>query len=187
MSYIQQHCRETIKCFKQKIWGMEFGVRGSGIKETNNTFKSTPSCYIYAWISHLCVGASRTLAIQLAFGRKDQPEVSNPIASIRAWVRHARDPALTFTESARGWRARCNSIRKAIRDDTDPWEQTSSPMAHTIMVLLQLGITPAAPLLWLWDCPSGTTQRWNMKCPEHQLADNRRHDSRPHVGQSKLA
>ena len=34
---------------------------------------------IAAATKHMSVGGSRTLAIQLAFGREDQPEVSNPI------------------------------------------------------------------------------------------------------------
>ena len=38
-------------------------------------------------------------------------------------------------------------------------------MAHTIIELLQLGISPIAPLLWLWTDADGSTQRWDMKCP----------------------
>ena len=50
--------------------------------------------------------ASCTLAIQLAFGRTDQPQISNPMSSLRAWLRHARHPTLSPAESASGWQAR---------------------------------------------------------------------------------
>ena len=54
-------------------------IVGSDPKVTD-IHKST----IAAATGHMSAGASRALAIQLSFGMTDQPEVSKPMASIRA-------------------------------------------------------------------------------------------------------
>ena len=99
---------------------------------------------------HMGKGASSTVAIQLAFGRTDQPQVSNPMSFLRAWLRHACHPTLSPTESAAGWQARCKSIRHAKATGVDPLQQTMSVMSHSIIILLDIGVSPVHPLVWHW-------------------------------------
>lgn len=91
--------------------------------------------------------------------------MSNPMSSLRAWLRHARNPTLTPAESAAGWHARCASIRRPNANSIDPCEQTTSVMSHTIIMLMGLDISPVAPLEWRRADHDQVRQKWNMQCP----------------------
>ena len=44
-------------------------------------------------------------------------------------------------------------------------------MSHTIIVLLEIGVTPVSPMLWHLIDGEGNTQPWDMKCPIEATAN----------------
>lgn len=134
------------------------------------SFGSVPIVAIHkatlgAATGHMAKGASSTLAIQLSFGRADQPDIANPMTSLKAWLGHARHPTFSPAESTAAWRFRCRKIRQARASGIDPWVQTMSVMSHSSFILLDVGINPAPPLVWLWTGMKGRLVNSDMRRP----------------------
>lgn len=97
-------------------------------------FASLHKCNIVIAMGYMAKRASGTLALQLAVDRSAQPEVANPMRTLRTWVRHALNPALPPLEMAAGWHTRCRKIAVATARGKNPWNQTTSAMSHAIFI-----------------------------------------------------